>query len=93
MRYFRVKTNIDYVEWDMDTVTVSDFAAQFSIKEGMYGKFKKDFKEKLKNDSAAEGTLDDYSMIYEFELALIRTIESQLIKMPKVYKDLDNIEI
>jgi hypothetical protein len=93
LRFFKKKTQIELKQWDMDTVTVSDFAVELNIPEKMYNKFIKDFEEKVRLGQVEDHNPDNYSLIFEFENALCQSIENDLSKMPKINKDLDEIII
>jgi RNA recognition motif-containing protein len=93
LRFFKKKTQIELKQWDMDTVTVSDFAVELNIPVKMYDRFKEDFEEKVRLGQVEDHNPDDYSLIFEFEYALCQSIENDISKIPKINKDLDEVII
>ena len=93
LRFFRVKTEIEFKEWDMDTVTVSDYAAEFHVKEKMYQNFKTEYEGKIQRGEIVGKTLNNYSVIYEFKVAFSKALEEQIKAMPAIHKQLQNVNI
>lgn len=77
----------------MDTVTVSDYSAEFMIKPKMYLTFKQEYEEKIRKGEIPGQTLTNYSLITEFKTALINAIEEQIIALQPLYKQLDRVVI
>jgi hypothetical protein len=77
----------------MDTVTVSDFTAEVSIKKEMFDNFKEDFERRLKQGQIPDVDPDNYSLIYQFELELSSSIENHLTRKPKIDKELDHVNV
>ena len=93
LRFFRLKSKIEFKEWDMDTVTVSDYSAEFMIKRKMFSLFKQEYEEKIKRREIPGQTLTNYSLIYELKWALIKSIEDQISGMQPLYKQLQRVNI
>ena len=93
LRFFRRKTKIDYKEWDMDTVTATDYAVECKITSDMYHKFKQEFEVRLTMPRYENHKDEEYSLMYEFKQALRRSLEHQLTALPAVGKELNKIEV
>ena len=92
LRNFRYKTGKEFEEYDQDTVTVSDYAVEFNITDSMYNTFKNKFERKLRRDEI-RGSLSNYSLAYEFKIALIKKIEKQISKIPAISKEINDSSI
>lgn len=93
LRYFRRKTKIEFKQWDMDTVTVSDFTAELPIKKEMFENFKEDFERRLQQGQIPDVDPENYSLMYQFELELSNSIENHITRRPKIDKELERANV
>lgn len=93
LRFISHKSKIEYKEWDMDTVTVSDFAVETKIDEDMFNNFKRQFQPKVRRGEIEGVEEGEYSIIYEFQKAIIKSLQEQIMALPVINKQLRNVEI
>lgn len=93
LRFWRKRTEIEFREWDMDTVTVTDFTVETKIKSLMFERFKIEFSQRAQRERIEGLDPKNYSLIYFFEQELRKTVEDALSREAKINKDLQRVEI
>ena len=93
LRYISQKTKIEYKEWDMDTVTVTDFAVETKINKRMFLDFKKEFQPKIRRGEIEGLSQGNYSLVYQFQKAFLQSLQQQLSNEPVVNRQLESVAI